>query len=166
MGASPRRRARRYWLMKSEPEAFSIVDLEAIERSPWDGVRNYQARNFMRDEMRHGDLVLFYHSNADPPGVVGMAQVVSDTAYADPTAFDPDSKYFDPKSDPDNPRWMLVDVAFVDKFPRMVSLEELRADRSLSAMPVCQRGQRLSIQPVEKRHFLRVVKLAGGRVPA
>lgn len=152
--------------MKSEPDAFSIVDLEAMERSAWDGVRNYQARNFMRDEMQRGDLVLFYHSNAEPPGVVGLAEIVSDAAYADPTAFDSTSKYFDPSSDPDNPRWMLVDVGFVAKFPRMISLEQLRSDRSLASMLVCQRGQRLSIQPVDKRHFIRIVELAGGNVPA
>ena len=166
MPAKRRRRAPKYWLMKSEPEAFSILDLEAMERSPWDGVRNYQARNYMRDEMQTGDLVLFYHSNAEPPGVVGLARVCSEESYADPSAFDPDSKYYDASSSPDEPRWMLVDVEYVDKFPRMVSLEQLRLDRSLRSMLACQRGQRLSIQPVSRKHFQRVVELAGGQVPA
>lgn len=154
-------RRRRYWLMKSEPDAFSIDDLERVEREPWDGVRNYQARNFMRDEMAVGDLVLFYHSNAKPPGVAGVARVAS-AAYPDPSAFDPDSKYNDPKSDPDDPRWWLVDVEFVEKFVEVVSLDALKAeaDGPLEGMLVVRRGQRLSVQPVEKHHFARVLRIA------
>ncbi|MFO7566687.1 MAG: EVE domain-containing protein [Enhygromyxa sp.] len=157
-------RRRRYWLMKSEPDVFSIDDLARRDREPWDGVRNYQARNFMRDEMAVGDLVLFYHSNATPPGVAGVARVAS-AAYPDPTAFDPDSKYHDPKSDPDDPRWWLVDVEFVEKFAELVSLDALKAaaNAELDGMLVVRRGQRLSVQPVEKQHFARVLRMAGAK---
>ncbi len=151
----------RYWLMKSEPEAYSIVDLEHDERGHWDGVRNYQARNYMRD-MSVGDLVLYYHSNADPPGVVGIARVCRE-AYPDHTAFEPGGKYFDPKSDPDAPTWFMVDLEFVEKLPREVTLERLKADPRLDEMLVCRRGQRLSVQPVERRHFSRVLTLGGAR---
>lgn len=145
--------------MKSEPDTFSIDDLERVGREPWDGVRNYRARNFMRDEMRPGDGVLFYHSNAKPPGVAGVARVASEP-YPDPSAFDPESDYFDPKSSPDEPRWMLVDVEFVEKTPELVSLEALKTDDALDGMLVRARGQRLSIQPVDRKHFTRVLKLA------
>jgi predicted RNA-binding protein with PUA-like domain len=152
---------RRYWLMKSEPDVFSIADLEQRGREPWDGVRNYQARNFMRDEMAVGDLVLFYHSNAKPPGVAGLARVAC-AAYPDPTAFDPDSKYYDPKSDPDDPRWWLVDVEFVERFAETVSLDALKAaaEAELEGMLVVRRGQRLSVQPVDKSHFAAVLRMA------
>lgn len=155
------RRSRRYWLMKSEPDVFSIDDLKRKGREPWDGVRNYQARNFMRDEMAVGDLVLFYHSNATPPGVAGLARVAS-AAYPDPSAFDPDSKYYDPNSDPDAPRWWLVDVEFVEKFAEFVSLDALKAaaKKELADMLVVRRGQRLSVQPVEKHHFAHVLRMA------
>jgi predicted RNA-binding protein with PUA-like domain len=152
---------RRYWLMKSEPDVFSIADLEHRGREPWDGVRNYQARNFMRDEMAVGDLVLFYHSNATPPGVAGIAQVAC-AAYPDPSAFDPDSKYYDPKSDPDDPRWWLIDVEFVERFAEIVSLDALKAaaEAELDGMLVVRRGQRLSVQPVDKPHFAAVMRMA------
>lgn len=147
----------RYWLMKSEPESFSIDDLERVGTEPWDGVRNYQARNLMRDEMKIGDRVLFYHSNAKPPGVAGVAEVAS-KPYPDPTQFDPAAKYFDPKSDPDNPTWSLVDVAFVEKLPRFVGLPELREQKQLAGMVLLERS-RLSVQPVTKRQFDHIVKL-------
>jgi predicted RNA-binding protein with PUA-like domain len=161
-------RRRRYWLMKSEPDVFSIDDLERVGREPWDGVRNFQARNFMRDEMAVGDLVLFYHSNAKPPGVAGLARVAT-PAYPDPTAFDPDSEYYDPKSEADTPRWWLVEVEFVEKFAEYVSLDALKSEAesdpegALAGMLVVRRGQRLSVQPVERAHFARVLRLAGAK---
>jgi predicted RNA-binding protein with PUA-like domain len=150
--------------MKSEPDVFSIDDLERRGREPWDGVRNYQARNFMRDEMAVDDLVLFYHSNATPPGVAGIARVAC-AAYPDPSAFDPDSKYYDPQSDPDDPRWWLVEVEFVEKFADLVSLDALKAaaKTDLDGMLVVRRGQRLSVQPVEKQHFARVLRMANAQ---
>lgn len=150
-----------YWLMKTEPDVFGIDDLidRPNQTEPWDGIRNYQARNFMRDDMQVGDEVFFYHSNATPPGIVGIARIASE-AYPDPTQFDPDSKYFDPKSDPDNPRWLLVDVAFVRKFDRILSLQELKDNADeLSDFRLLARGNRLSIMPVEKRHWEAVLKL-------
>jgi predicted RNA-binding protein with PUA-like domain len=150
----------RHWLIKSEPDVFGIDDLAKVGREPWNGVRNYQARNFMWKEMKPGDLALFYHSNAKPPGVTGIARVVGEP-YPDPTQFDPKSEYHDPKSNPDKPRWWLTDFEFVGKFPEMLTLEALKADTLLSEMMVCQRGTRLSITPVEKVHFKRVCKLAG-----
>ena len=153
------RRTRRYWLMKSEPNAYSIDSLERDQRAEWDGIRNYQARNFMRDEMAVGDLVLFYHSNAKPPGVVGVARVAS-APYPDPTQFQKRSKYFDETSKRDDPRWILVDVEFVERFSDLVSLDTLKADKRLEGMLVVKKGQRLSIQPVEKKHFERVLTLA------
>lgn len=155
----------RYWLMKTEPDTFSIDDLERVGREPWDGVRNYRARNFMRDEMRPGDGVLFYHSNAKPPGVAGVARVASEP-YPDASAFDPESDYFDPKSSPEEPRWILIDVEFVEKTPELVSLEALKTDDSLDGMLVRARGQRLSIQPVDRKHFTRVLKLAKAKSKA
>jgi predicted RNA-binding protein with PUA-like domain len=138
-----------YWLMKSEPEEFSIEDLARVKREPWSGVRNYQARNYMRDGMRRGDGILFYHSNCAEPGVVGLAKVASE-AYPDPTQFDPESDYHDPRSTPDNPRWLLVDVGFVRRFKRTVSLDELRGHaEALGDFPLLRRGNRLSVLPVE-----------------
>jgi predicted RNA-binding protein with PUA-like domain len=138
-----------YWLMKSEPEEFSIRDLEQRpgQREPWDGVRNYQARNMMRDRMQVGDGVLFYHSNTDVPGVVGIAEVASE-AYPDPTAFDPQDPHYDPKSDPNNPRWYLVDVRFVRHLRRTIALAELKAHPELQEMPLVRKGNRLSVMPV------------------
>ncbi len=158
---------RRYWLMKSEPNVYSFDDLlsEPDGRTPWDSIRNYQARNFMRDDMRIGDLVLFYHSNAKPPGVAGLAVVASEP-YPDPTQFDPNHKYHDPKSTPDQPRWILVDVAPFDRLPRFVSLDELKSNPKLAEMQVCQRGSRLSIQPVKPEEWREVLKMAGYLGPA
>jgi predicted RNA-binding protein with PUA-like domain len=148
-----------HWLIKSEPDVFSIDDLAKVAREPWSGVRNYQARNFMWKEMKAGDLALFYHSNAKPPGITGIARVVGEP-YPDPTQFEPESEYFDPKSKPENPRWWLRDFEFVAKFPQMLTLTALKEDSLLSEMAVCQRGTRLSITPVEPLHFKRVCKLA------
>jgi len=138
------------WLMKTEPEVFGIDDLKACEKKTehWDGVRNYQARNMMRDDMKKGDLVFFYHSNCKVPGIVGIAKVVKQ-GYPDFTAFDPETKYYDPKSDPDNPRWYMVDVQFVRKLKRTISLEELKQMPELEEMALVRRGNRLSIMPVE-----------------
>lgn len=151
--------ARRYWLMKSEPETYSIDDLARQRRTCWDGVRNFQARNMMRDEMRVGDIVLFYHSNAKPPGIVGLARV-SREGYPDHTAWDPKSDYYDPKASPDNPLWFMVDVEFVEKLPNMISLDQLKAEPKLEDMKVVKRGMRLSVQPVSADHFRHVLKMA------
>ena len=152
-----------YWLMKSEPDTFSLQDLESRpeQREPWDGVRNYQARNFMRDEMRFGDLVLFYHSNTKPPGVVGLAEVVSDP-YPDPTAFDKNSKYYDPKSKKENPTWILVDVGFKAHFKTGVTLEMMKAMPELQSMRVLQKGNRLSITPVTQEEYQAITQLGLG----
>lgn len=152
-----------YWLMKSEPNAYSIDDLakEKNKTTCWDGVRNYQARNMMRDDMKKGDLVLFYHSNAKPPGVAGTAKVVKE-GYPDHTAFDKKSKYFDPKSKKDEPRWMMVDIKLVKKFKRFVSLEELREVKALEGMVLLQKGSRLSVQPVTKKQYETILKLSDG----
>ena len=137
----------KHWLMKSEPDTFSIDDLQARGSEPWDGVRNYQARNFMRDGMRVGDGVFFYHSNCAEPGIVGLAEVASE-AYPDPSQFDPKSDYFDPGASRDNPRWMLVDVAFVRKLRRTITLKELQELPSLAEMALVRKGNRLSVMPV------------------
>lgn len=149
-----------YWLMKSEPDVFSFEDLKACSqmKEPWDGIRNYQARNFMRDEMRIGDLILFYHSNTKLPGVAGIAQVMS-VPYPDATAFDKSSKYYDPKSDPKNPRWILVDVGFKADFKCFVTLADMRLMSELADMRVLQRGNRLSITPVSKVEFQAIIKV-------
>lgn len=138
--------------MKSEPDVYGIDDLERDGREPWDGVRNYQARNMMRDDMRIGDPVFFYHSNCKEPGIVGIAKVASE-AYPDPTQFDPESRYYDPKSSEDSPRWILVDVEFVRKLKRTITLAELRAHPGLDGMILTRKGNRLSITPVEKPHW-------------
>ncbi|MHC4377013.1 MAG: EVE domain-containing protein [Planctomycetota bacterium] len=153
---------KRYWLMKSEPDVYGFDDLlaESEARTPWDGIRNYQARNFMRDDMRVGDGVLFYHSNAQPPGVAGIAEIASE-AYPDPTQFDPKSKYYDPKSPKDDPRWLLVDVAPVEALPRFVTLADLKGETKLEEMLVVQRGQRLSVQPVTPAEWRLVRKMGG-----
>ncbi len=144
--------------MKSEPEDYSIDDLQKDKTTPWDGIRNYQARNIMRDYMRVGDKVLFYHSNAKPPGVAGIAQICSGT-HPDETAFDKKSKYFDKKSKKEDPRWVCVDVKFVKKFDRFVPLGELKVAEGLEDMLVTQRGTRLSIQPLTEREFNTILKL-------
>ena len=148
----------RYWLMKSEPEAFSIDDLKRKRREPWDGVRNYQARNFMRDGMHPGDRVFFYHSNCATPGIVGIAEVATD-AYPDPGQFDPDSKYFDPASTRGQPRWMLVDVKFVRKLTRTISLDELKNHDALLGMPLLRKGNRLSVMPVAAAEWAYILNL-------
>lgn len=150
-----------YWLFKSEPDAFSIDDLKAMKgrKDHWDGIRNYQARNLMRDEMVKGDLGFFYHSSCKVPGIVGVVEVVKE-AYPDHTAWDPDSKYYDPKSSPDNPRWVMVDVKFRQKFAEVISLERLRTVSKLDDMVLLRKGSRLSIQPVSKAHWNRINKLS------
>ena len=145
--------------MKSEPSVYSIFDLKKLGKDLWDGVRNYQARNFMRDDMQLGDEVLFYHSNAFPSGVVGLAQV-SKTAQLDPTAFDSRSKYYDPQSDKKNPRWFCVEVKFKRVFKRILSLKELRKEKKLSKMLVLKKGQRLSVMPVTKAEYMHIIKMA------
>ena len=141
-----------YWLMKSEPDAFSIDDLKEVKVEPWDGIRNYQARNFMRDQMRVGDKAFFYHSSCDVPGIVGIMKINS-KPYPDHTAFDTQNKYYDAKSDPENPRWMMVDVKFVKKLKQPVTLQALKACRELDGMQLLKRGNRLSIMPVEEDHW-------------
>jgi predicted RNA-binding protein with PUA-like domain len=148
----------RVWLMKTEPDVFSIDDLARDGVTRWEGVRNYQARNYMR-EMAMNDLVLVYHSNAKPPGVVGLGKIVR-TAYPDPFQFDPKSDYYDPKSQESEPRWSAVDVGYVETFPRMVTLDALKAEPALRVMIVTQRGSRLSVQPVEREHFENVLEMA------
>lgn len=148
----------RYWLMKSEPMCFSIDDLKKQKQSPWDGVRNYQARNFMRDQMKIGDRILFYHSNANPPGVAGIAKVCS-KPYPDFTALDPKEQHYDPKASDENPIWMMVDVCFVKKFDRLVPLKELRENKKLLEMPLLQKGCRLSVMPISKEHFEIIEKM-------
>ena len=149
---------RQYWLMKSEPDVYSIDDLEADGRTHWDGVRNYQARNFMRDDMEEGDRVLYYHSNTNPPGVVGVAEIVKE-GYPDHTARDPDSDYYDEKATDDDPRWYMVDIAFVRKLPRTVPLSEIKDEPALEDMVLVNRS-RLSVQPVEEDEFERVLAMA------
>ena len=147
-----------HWLMKSEPEVYSIDDLRRDGSTTWEGVRNFTARNFMRDGMKVGDQVLYYHSNAEPSGVAGIAKVHR-LAYPDPTQFEKKSEYYDPTAKKDDPRWLMVEVAFVEKFSTFVSLDALKKDRALAKMLVVQKGQRLSVQPVEKKHFDRVVAM-------
>jgi predicted RNA-binding protein with PUA-like domain len=149
-----------YWLMKSEPEEFSIEDLAAREREPWTGVRNYQARNYMRDQMQVGDGVLFYHSNCAEPGIVGIARVAS-AAYPDPTQFDPDSDYFDPQASTEAPRWFLIDVAFERRLTRTLGLSELRQMSAvLGDFPLLARGNRLSVLPVTDSQWHTLSTLA------
>ena len=149
-----------YWLVKSEPEEFGIDDLAAQpgKTEHWDGVRNYQARNFMRDEMKKGDQVFFYHSNCDTPGIVGIARVVRE-AYPDHTAFDPDDKHYDPKSDPDNPRWVMVDIKLVRKLKRTIALAELKQRDDLDGFALVRRGNRLSVMPVSEQHWNTILSM-------
>ncbi|MBO0720971.1 MAG: EVE domain-containing protein [Blastocatellia bacterium] len=150
----------RYWLMKSEPESFSIDDLAGAPRqtTAWDGVRNFQARNFMR-EMEIGDQVFFYHSSTDPTAIVGIAEVVK-KAYPDHTAFDPKDKHYDPKSKPGNPLWEMVDIRLVEKFDHPLTLAELRAQPGLEQMELLRKGSRLSVQPVRPEEWKIILKLA------
>ena len=157
-------KARRCWLFKSEPESFSIQDLAAAPRQTtcWDGVRNYQARNFLRDQIKSGDRVLFYHSGGNPPAVVGTAVVVRE-GYPDPTAWQKKNHHFDPKSSPDNPIWYMVDIQLEETFPAPQGLDRLRAEKALAGMELLRRGSRLSVQPVSKREFDTIVKLGHRR---
>ncbi|HTN74515.1 MAG TPA: EVE domain-containing protein [Pirellulaceae bacterium] len=152
----------KYWLLKTEPESFSIDDLAAQpnQTTCWSGVRNYQARNFMRDEMQTGDRVLFYHSNANPPAIVGTAKVVRE-AYADHTAWDKRDHHFDAQSTPDKPRWFMVDIQFERKFAAPLGLDQLKTVAGLETMELLRKGSRLSVQPVKKAEFDIVLKLAG-----
>lgn len=150
----------RYWLFKSEPDEFGINDLKKkrSKTEHWDGVRNYQARNFMRDDMKTGDLGFFYHSNCDVPGIVGIVEVVKE-GYVDHTAFDQNDKHYDPKSDPDKPRWFMVDVKFVDRFPDTISLQQLKTNPKLADMRLVQKGNRLSVMPVEKKEWDTILEM-------
>ena len=152
----------RYWLMKTEPDDFSIDDLAKRGREPWSGVRNYQARNYMRDEMRIGDGVLVYHSSCEVPGVYGLGKVASGP-YPDPSQFDRKSDYYDPASPKDEPRWQLVDVAYDRTFAAPVPLDVLKADPKLDGLVALKRGNRLSITPVAKPHWDRIVALGTKR---
>jgi len=147
-----------YWLMKSEPDTFSIDDLKRKGKEAWDGVRNYQARNYMRDGMRVGDKVFFYHSNCAVPGIAGIASVAT-AAYPDPSQFDPKSQYFDAGAKREDPRWMLVDVKFVRKLKRVISLEELKGIEELVDMALVRKGNRLSVMPVSKPHWDYILTL-------
>jgi len=150
------------WLFKTEPFKFSFDDLKNSEdqTTTWDGIRNYQARNLIRDEIKKGDQVLFYHSRITPPEIVGVAEVVRE-AYPDHTAWDPKSDYYDPKSSPENPRWMMVNVKYVQDLPQPVTLPQLKAADYLEGLMVIKRGQRLSIQPVIQKHFDRILQMGG-----
>ena len=143
--------------MKSEPDEFSLADLQKRRREPWTGVRNYQARNFMR-AAKQGDVVLFYHSNCTEPGIVGLAEVTQ-TAFPDPTQFDKKSDYYDAKSTADNPRWSCVEVGYIETFPRLVSLEDLRQSPTLKSLLILRPGNRLSVTPVTAQEFREIKKL-------
>lgn len=149
-----------YWLMKSEPDSFSINDLQAKphQTEHWDGVRNYQVRNMMRDEMKVGDLAFFYHSNCQEPGIVGIMEIIK-AAYPDFNAFDPDHIHFDPKSHPDTPRWLMVDVKYVASLPRTITLKELKQKPELADLALVKRGNRLSIMPVSQPHWQFILAL-------
>ena len=153
--------AKRYWLLKCEPAAYTIDDLERDGVASWEGVRNYQARNFMRDDMSVGDGVLFYASNAEPSGVTGLAEIAR-AGYPDSFAFDPKHKYFDSESDPTTPAWYMVDIRFSGKFDEVIPLSTLKATPGLESMMVAQKGSRLSVQPVTKAEFEIVAKLGRG----
>lgn len=150
-----------YWLMKSEPTSFSLDTLQALPKktTAWDGVRNYQARNMMKDDMRVGDLAFFYHSNCKIPGIVGITQI-SSKAYPDPTQFNPESDYFDPKATPDKPIWWLVDVTFKQKFKSIVTLDTLKEEAALADLWILRRGNRLSITPITHAQWQTIVALA------
>jgi predicted RNA-binding protein with PUA-like domain len=150
----------RHWLMKSEPEVFSIDDLKRSRRSLWDGVRNYQARNFMMKDMSIGDRVIFYHSNAEPPGVAGLAKV-SGRAVPDPSQFDRKSEYYDPKANREKPTWYCVEVEFDQAFKSVLPLDEIRKNPELKELPLLRPGQRLSVQPLTEEQFEKLVQMAG-----
>lgn len=153
---------RNYWLLKSEPGVYAIDDLAREKRTYWDGVRNYQARNFLRDRMKTGDLAFFYHSNAGPSGIAGIARVVKE-GYPDPSAFDPKDKHYDPQSRREKPTWYVVDIEWVKTFKELIPLEKLRRVKGLEGMAVLQRGQRLSVQPVTEKEWLLINPLAKKR---
>ncbi|RCL67793.1 MAG: EVE domain-containing protein [Rhodothermaeota bacterium MED-G64] len=148
-----------YWLMKSELDVYNLDHLKADGTEPWDGIRNYEARNMMRDQMKPGDLILYYHSNCKPPHIAGVARVASDP-YPDPTQFDSSNHYFDPKSDPNNPRWILVDISYVTTFKETIDRNVLQEDPLLQEMVIFKRN-RLSITPVTQQEFERVCEIAG-----
>jgi predicted RNA-binding protein with PUA-like domain len=150
----------KYWLVKSEPDVFSIDDLAKSKNQTtyWDGVRNYQARNYMRDEIKKGDKVIFYHSNTKPPAAVGVCEVVKE-GYPDFTAFDPDDKHYDPKSKKENPAWYMVDIKLIKKFPKAVTLDEIKQNPKLKNMKLVQRGNRLSVMPVTKEEYDEIVRM-------
>jgi len=152
--------ATKYWLVKSEPSSFSIYDLEKSKNKTtcWDGVRNYQARNFMRDEMKKGDKVLFYHSNTDPNAVVGVCEVVKES-YVDHTQFDPDDKHYFPSSNPENPVWFMVDIKLLNIFKKPVTLPDIKNNSRLKNMRLVQKGNRLSVMPVTKEEFDVIVDM-------
>lgn len=150
----------KYWLIKSEEEEYSIADLRKNRWVDWYGVRNYQARNFMRDEMKIGDLAIYYHSNGKPSGAVGIARVCSES-HPDKTAHTPTSQYYDKRSTKSNPIWECVDFEFVEEFTRKVSLSEIKQDKKLEGILVAQKGSRLSITPLSKNHFMRIKELGG-----
>ncbi len=147
-----------YWLMKSEPDTYSIDDLQSFGVDHWDGIRNYQVRNFFRDQMQVGDQAFFYHSNCKEPGIVGTMDIVS-KAYPDHTAFDPSEKYFDSKSDPENPRWLMVDVRYIRHLDRMITLGELRQQKQIADMKLLQRGNRLSVLPLSKMEWQYILEM-------
>lgn len=151
----------KFWLMKSEPSVFSIDDLEKSKNQTtyWDGVRNYQARNFLRDEIKIGDKVIFYHSNSEPPSAVGICEVVKE-GYPDFTAFDPENPHYDPKSKKEAPTWFMVDIKLVKKFSHPVSIDEMRKNKKLQNMKLLQKGNRLSVIPLTKEEFDEIVKMS------
>ena len=150
----------KHWLLKSEPDVFSFADLKARGREPWTGVRSYQARNYMRDEMRRGDRALFYHSSCPEPGVAGVMTIASEP-YPDPTQFDPDSEYFDPKAVREKPIWQMVDVEWTKDFRKFVTLETLRSEPALADLLILRRGNRLSITPLTASEFKHICRLGG-----
>ena len=156
---------KKYWLVKSEPSEFSIDDLEKSKNKTthWDGVRNYQARNFLRDEMKKGDFVLYYHSNAEPNAVVGYCEIVKE-GYPDFTAFDPEDKHYDPKSKKEEPTWIMVDIKLKKKFKDPVTLKDIKDRKTLKDMKLVQRGNRLSVMPVTKKEFETILKMGGESV--
>ncbi|NDB03571.1 MAG: EVE domain-containing protein [Flavobacteriaceae bacterium] len=147
-----------YWLMKCEPDVYSISDLERDKTTSWEGVRNYQARNFMRDHMKLNDTVVFYHSNAKPPGAAGLARVCK-TAYPDHFSWDPTHRYFDPQSSPEDPRWVMVDIAFEQKFKSVISIQTLRDHPELQNLMILQKGSRLSITPIDPHEYYTIHQL-------
>lgn len=151
----------KYWLIKSEPSCYSMQDLRNDITQPWDGVRNYQARNFMRDEMEKGDIAFFYHSNCNPPHIAGVCKI-SKESYPDYTSWDdsPYAKHFDPKSSPENPRWFMVEVEFVEEFVHSIFLSDLRNNPKLASMQILQKGNRLSITPILPQEYKEIISMS------